>query len=287
MPFFQNVFKSDWSGHMPLADRQYVLTFTCPGNAGRGDEIVTAWKLPSPTYDFSGNDAESNAKDTLNIYFAIDPDFKNWSLLAVDVTTEAASAAAATIYEVVDSLNEDTEFACWFTATVNNDRIIIRQKKPVTNMKFYVANGQAETVLGFNARAGVAELPSVYSRHTIANRFAYPDGHGVIIELDPSNLVDAAVIDDAQDYRGVSLEFDSSDVQADWELLKGNSGLFIFKKQTVDGTSRITQIIEYAAGAGVGSLAKKTIMTYTAAQTQPDKIVEIPYILQSGDLVTP
>lgn len=287
MPFFQNVFKSDWSGHMPLADRQYVLTFTCPGNAGRGDEIVTAWKLPSPTYNFSGNDAEGDAKNILNIYFAIDPDFKNWSLLAVNVTTGAGSASAETIYEVVEALNDNVEFACWFTATVNNDRIIVRQKKPVTNMKFYVANGQAETVLGFNARAGVAELPSYLSKHTIANRFAYPDGHGAIIQLDTTNLVDAAVINDAQDYRGVDLGYSSSTVQADWQLLNGNSGLFIFKKQTVDGSSRITQIIEYAAGAGVGSPAKKTIMTYTAAQTQPDKIVEIPYVLQSGDLVTP
>ena len=34
-------------------------------------------------------------------------------------------------------------------------------------------------------------------------------------------------------------------------------------------------------------MAKKTIYSYTAAQTAPDKKVEIPYTLESGDLVTP
>lgn len=76
-------------------------------------------------------------------------------------------------------------------------------------------------------------------------------------------------------------------IHADYQLLRGRSGLFTFKKQTVDGSSRITEIIEYPAGALVGDFAKKTTYTYTAAQTSPDKIIETPYCLGSSDLVIP
>ena len=77
-------------------------------------------------------------------------------------------------------------------------------------------------------------------------------------------------------------------MQDDWELLRGRAaGIYTFKKQTIDGSGRITEIIEYPAGAVVGDLARKTAMSYTGANIEPDQITQIPYVLQSGDLVTP
>lgn len=81
--------------------------------------------------------------------------------------------------------------------------------------------------------------------------------------------------------------FVAADVKTDWELFRGRSGIFNFKKQTVDGSNRITQIIEYPAGALAGDFAKITLYTYSGANTSPSTITEIPYTLLSGDIVTP
>jgi hypothetical protein len=56
---------------------------------------------------------------------------------------------------------------------------------------------------------------------------------------------------------------------------------------TVDGSDRITQIIEYPAGAVEGDFARKINYTYTSANTNPSTITEIPYVLTDSDLVNP
>lgn len=78
-----------------------------------------------------------------------------------------------------------------------------------------------------------------------------------------------------------------SDMKEDYELLAGRSGLFTFQKITVDGSDRITQIIEYHAGAVAGDFGRKIQYSYTSSNTKPDQITEIPYQLVAGDLVTP
>ena len=114
-----------------------------------------------------------------------------------------------------------------------------------------------------------------------------------LVLLEPSNsygslAVDNDVIDNATDPKGNSLGFDSNEFKADWELLAGRgSGLYTFKKQTVDGQDRISEIIEYGSGALAGELCRKTNYTYTGTNINPDQITQIPYILQSGDLVNP
>ena len=292
MPFYQNVFRSEFEGNWVLADRHYMPTFIVKPNAGREDESVCSW-TNAATFDLSGNDADGDAKDTLTIFFSLhDP--KNWATLNVDITAEADSASACTAEEIVASLNADTLFTERFTASVvpftrgqSNKRVVIRQKKPITEFKFYIGNSGAETVLRFNARAGVAELPTYFGRHTIENRFTYPDSQGLLIELDPdANDVDASVIDNAVSANGTSLGYDSGTVQEDWQLLRGRSGLFQFKKVTLED-DKITEIIEYPAGALAGDLAKKTIYTYVDDASNPSEIMEIPYVLQDADLLTP
>lgn len=284
MPFFQNPFSSpDFYGVWLLGDRQHSLDFKCPRNAGRGDEYVIS--LGTAPFDLSGNDGNGDSKDVLTISFALN-DFKNWADLEVTITAD--SLAATTAQEVVTSLSNNAVFSDRFTTSVDRSgRVTIRQKKPVTQFRFYVKNGRAETSLLFNKMAGVAELPSYFARHTIDNRYAYVDSQNALIQLDPSSTVDADVIDNAVDERGASKGFDSSTVKADYQFLTGRSGIFNFQKLTVDGSDRITEIIEYPAGAKVGDLARKINYTYTGANTKPDQITEIPYTLDTGDLITP
>lgn len=292
MPFFQNVFTSDFMGPMVLGDRQHNPTYKCRRNSGRGDELVIAWNV-ADSYDLSGNDADSNSNDTLTLYFCFDPKYKNWAPISVDITSEATSSSAVTPQDIVDALNGDATFAGYFEASAKDLKngkyqVNIKQKKPVTQFKFYIANGRAESVLKFNARAGIDELPTYFSRHTVANRFVYTDSLGLLIELVPGTYnIDAALINEAVDDKGNSLGYASGTVQADWQLLKGISGIFNFQKITVDGSDRITQIIEYPAGAKAGDFARKVNYSYTSANKNPDKITEIPYTLTGSDLVTP
>lgn len=293
MPFFQNVFRSDFEGNWVLGDRQHSPKFVVPGNTGRGDELVVAWA--EGPYNLSGADADgTNTTDTLEIVYAL-REYKNWATLSIDIADGAASASAVTADEIVANLNDDATFSERFTAEVkyitpteNRRYVQIRQRRPATEFRFYIKNGRAEDVLKFNHKAGVAEAPSYFARHTIANRFAYADSQNALIELDPTaSDVDANIIDNAVDPKGLSLDYDSGTVQEDWELLRGRSGIFNFQKITVDGSDRITQIIEYPAGATTGDLARKIAYTYTGANLKPSTITEIPYTLEASDLVTP
>lgn len=298
MPFFQNVFSSDFEGNWVLGDRQHSPKYVCKRNAGRGDEIVTAWK--QGTYNLNINDASGNSRNNLTIWYAL-RDFKNWASMTVNVATGAAVATAVTPDEIIGNLNSSTLFAERFLASNNyfeqslsplgtttpQKRIVITQKKPITEMRFYIQNGTAEEAIGFNGRAGVAELPSYFARHTIANRFNYPDSQNALIQLVPATAVDAAVINNAVDAHGSSLNYSSGTVQADWQLLGGKSGIFNFQKMTVDGSNRITQIIEYPAGAKAGDLGRKTTYQYSGANTNPNQIAEVPYVLVIADLITP
>lgn len=284
MSFFQNPFTQDFIAPWLLSDRQYNPDFKCPRNAGRGDEMVASFGVAP--FNLSGNDSDGNSKAVLTISFALN-DTKNWADLAV--TISGSSLSAITLQEVVTSLQANAVFGDFFTARVRTDnKIEIKQNKPVTSMKFFIKNGRAESVLLFNKLAGVSEMPTFFERHSIANRFTYVDSQNALIVLDDSGSnVDASVIDNAVDNKGVSLGFDHTSPKADWQLIKGKSGIFNFQKITVDGSNRITQIIEYSAGSVAGDLARKINYAYSGANTNPSQITEIPYTLASGDLVTP
>lgn len=79
---------------------------------------------------------------------------------------------------------------------------------------------------------------------------------------------------------------DYTTAKMDWELIRGRVGLFNFQKITVDGSDRITQIIEYSTGALAGDIAKKIMYSYTGANKNPDQVTEIPYVLKAADLLT-
>lgn len=292
MPFFQNPFTLTFEASLLLGDRHHIPTFIVPENTGRGDEIVTAWK--SGPYNLAGNDADGNSKAVLEIRYRLhDP--LNWALMSINVTAGAASSSAVTPQEAANALNANALFSERFKAIVEgyNDRSIklsIKQKKPVTEFNFYIVNGRAESVLGFNARAGVAELPTFFSKHTIENRFIYPESQAKLIELDPSGSdVDKDIIDNAVNAKGVSLGYSSSSIRGDWELLRGKSGLFSFQNgpssNAVDNSKTEITIV-YPAGAKKGDLALKTIVEKDSSGDVVHKF-ELPYTLDSGDLITP
>lgn len=282
MSFFQNPFNSDFEGNWLLGDRHYIPKFVIPGNKGRGEDSVYIY--PEGTYNLSGNDLDGNPKNVLNIVFALH-DFKNWSTLPVTIV--ANSLAATTVEEIVSSLNNSEIFNSFFTVSYKNSyqantekvkaSVVIKQKHPVYTMKFYVKNGQAESVLLFNKLATVREIPSFFSRHTMANRHNFEDSVNMLVELNTASDVDSQVIS--------RFGLNPSIVKEDYELLGGKSGLFIFTKQEFDETNLVSKI-EYHAGAKVGDLAKKT--TYADfTGSIPGTITEVPYVLQEGDLVTP
>ncbi len=92
----------------------------------------------------------------------------------------------------------------------------------------------------------------------------------------------------ANNYQIVSeADIDYTTYLFDWQLLSGRTGLFTFQKLTVDGSNRITQIIEYPTGARAGDFARLTNYTYTAANTNPSTVTMIPYVLAAGDIILP
>jgi hypothetical protein len=284
--YFQNPFSQDYMGNWVLGDRQNVITFKCPANAGRSQMSVGSWA--GAPFDLSGNDPAGASKDTLVIKYSLSSASLNvWMDLAVNIA--GATAAATTAEEIAAKLNTDKTFATYFLASVNSNRVAIRQTTNASAFKFYIANGRAEVALRFNARAGVAQLPTYFKKDAVGTA----GGENLLVYLDPANWaklgdnVAGDVIKRAETPQGISLGLDPTKVKTDWELLRGRSGIFTFKKQTVDASDRVTAVIEYPAGALAGDLAKKTTYSYTGANKTPDKVAEVPYTLAAEDLVTP
>lgn len=303
MSFFQNPFVAEFRGSWVLSDRQHSLTFSCPGNSGRSEEMVTCWNKPSDgIYDLSANDADGNPTNILNIRMTINGGFKDWSTISIDLTDNSnASLNPAPVdssispYQIISILNSDPIFKSYFVASLENfenkkERIVIKQKFQTSRMKFFIINGQAEEILGFNARAGVAEMPSYFQRSKVwgGDMALLTDEINALVLLDTSSDVDSNIINNAVDSKGISLGYDSESTKEDYEFLEGRaSGLFTFQKLTVDGSDRITQIIEYPAGAKAGDLARKIKYTFSGTNTNPSQVTEVPYMLTDADLITP
>lgn len=270
--FFQNLFDQEFRGSLFAGDRMYTLNFNVAANVNRSD-LMMAWN-PEP-YDLSTN-------NTLTLNYTIDFASPNFASLAINVA--GATPAATRAYEIVNALNANAVFAAMFTASVGSvsgrDTVLIRSSRPKNAIRAYVSNTSAERALRFNLKAPVGELPAYFERHTIAQAASYPDlATGILIKLDTAVAADQEVIT----YGG----FNYAAPKADWQLMAGRNDAFHFEKYTHDGSGRLTSVIKYFAGAQAGDLAKKITYTYTGANTYADQQAEVPYILQSGDLITP
>jgi hypothetical protein len=274
MAYFQNLFDTDFVQAFCLSDRQYNISFKVPANKNRSTQM-DCWN-PGP-WNLTGS-------NKFAIRFSLDSG-RNYTTISFTLT----AGSAVTAQQVVADMNANTTFANWFTAEVVPDRFDNRVRiraltKVPESFRAYIPNtadtgdatNTAEQHLQFNLRAAVVELPSYLERHTIANQGTYADGLGMLLKLTQSD--ENWVITNA----GLS-----TTPKSDYELLRGRSGAFMFVKNTVDSSSRITQSIEYPAGAVAGDLARKTTYSYTGAKTAPDQSAQVPYTLTGGDLITP
>ena len=273
MSFFQNVFDFEFRPSLLGADRQYSMSWKLPANANRSDYMLSG---NAETFDCS-------SLDTLTINYAYDQNFLNFSSLSINVAGATPSATKAS--EVVTALNANDTFASLFTASLypsttipqSPNKILIKGKRSRGNFRAYISNTGAEQEIQFNKNAPIRELPSYFERYDINERFNYPTlGADRVILLNPSNPYEASLIDAAG--------FDSSSPQADWQLLQGLNEAYWFYKRVYAAGVLITEI-KYPAGSVAGDLAKKTQYTYSGSDLIA--VTEIPYVLQSGDLVTP
>jgi hypothetical protein len=280
MPFYMNPFDQEFRGDLLLADRKHIPTFVVPPNKNKSDQMV-AWN--NGPYDLS-------SFPNLTINYAIDPSMKAFSPFTVNIA--GATPAATQVFEIVAALNANSNFSALFTACqktwvdknqITQTTVFIQSKRPAQSIRVFIANSGAEQVLKFNLHAGIAEIPSFFARHLITN-WMNPESEAKLIRLDET---DAAI--DLPIIRTFVKDptWTASKMKADYQLIGGRSGLFTFKKQTVDGTNRVTSIIEYPAGAVAGDFAKKTTYSYSSSNTNPDVIAEVPYVLVAGDLITP
>jgi hypothetical protein len=179
MAYFLNPFAEEYRGNLNVADRGHALTFVIRPNNGRSVDIVFSHANPAPlyTFDLSGSDANGGDKSVLTLSICVDG--RRYNDLSVDIA--GTTASATTVSEIVTLLNADVMFSSYFTAAPEflqkydqfPLRISIKCKKQLT--KFYVKNKGAESVLKFNAKAGISEIPTYFERHTIGNE-TYPEG---------------------------------------------------------------------------------------------------------------
>lgn len=271
MSFFQNVFDQEFQGYLVLGDRQASTTYKVPANKNPQTKQI-AWN--SGPYDFS-------TYNVLTLNYSWDKEFKIWSSVGVDVA--GAEASSTTADEVASKLNSNSTFSELLVAStvvLNGTPTVAVSKNYLKkqDIKIYFSNSGAESILRFNKKAGVSELPSFFERHTVSNRYNYPDSIGTLIKLDESNSIDQTIIQDA----GFGLT-----PKEDYELLRGRSGLFMFQKITVDSSDRIAQIIEYPAGAVPGDFARKINYSYSGGNSNPSSVTETPHVLQDVDLLSP
>lgn len=271
MAFFINLFDQEYQGYLVLADRKLSPTFKVDPNKNLQSQQI-AWN--AGPYDLS-------VDKVLEFNFSWDINFKTWTKVQIDVS--GTNPAATSVNEVVSALNSDPMFSSMLIAKsteLEGEESVLLTRKKSKNFKFYFSNSGAEKHLKFNKNAGFGELPNYFERHTVENANNYADSAGILIKLDETDPVDQAVIS--------SFGYDPLNMKEDWELLEGRGpGLFTFKKSIVDGSGRITETIEYPAGAKVGDFARKIKYTYSGSGANPVQVAEIPYVLQNGDLINP
>jgi hypothetical protein len=283
MPFYMNPFNQEYKGLFPQVDNfafgKSLITFTVPNNKNNSTAMI-AWN--TEPYDFS-------SLTDLTINYAVDVELQGFSALTIDVS--GATAAATTALEVATALNANSTFDTWFKAVAQNvtenngsaptQSVLITSKKQQTQIKAYMSNSGAESLLGFNKNAGIAELPTTFSKDNIVN-YHNANSAGQLIELDGTDTaIDRPIIRDFLDNQAWA----NTDLLEDWQMLEGRGGRFVFQIATNDVNGHATEIITWSAGAVAGDMAVRTIQVWgAAADILPDEKYEVPHVLTSSDV---
>jgi hypothetical protein len=204
MPFFQNPMGSEFREGWPID--QSALFFISANNGNIGTQM----SVPGP-YDFSAGGVL-----TINYSTEISIPRRAYFPIAIDVTGAIPSATTAT--EVYNILAANTLFTDWFYVFLANwpgngvsappnggpnvgdggpYAIQIYSKLAPQAITWYVSNCGAESAMKFNRFAKVKQLPTYFARDTVANVYTFPDGAGMLIQLDPTIPCQAQLIVDA------------------------------------------------------------------------------------------
>jgi len=267
MAFFQNVLDSEFRADLFSSDRRLQSLFIAPPNKNTSMYMLNYNK---------SSDFDLTANTDLTINYAYDPALIAYATMTIDVSGVVVSDTKPE--EIVANLNSDSIFSDIFLALLyNNQQILIKTKKERELFKAYIANTGAETVLNFNAKAPVVELPNYFKRYSFDQRFDYQDlGSHRLVLLDETDAIDAAVI--------TAAGLDPLNPTPDWKLLNGRNDAYWFYKRTYNAGKLETEI-KYPAGAKEGDLAKKTYYDYSGSDLVG--VMETPYVLTSSDLITP
>lgn len=282
MPFFMNPFNQEYKGMFPQVDHHAfskpLITYTVPNNKNTNTAMI-AWN--TEPYDFS-------SLTDLTINFATNPDH-GFSALTIDVA--GSTPGATTALEVATALNANATFADRFNAVAQNvtqnngsaptQSVLIKSTEEQTQIRTYMDNTGAEQLLGFNKNAGIAELPTYFSKDTIEN-YHLPNSAGQLIELDGTDTaIDRVIIRNFLDDQ----TWTNADLLEDWQMLEGRGGRFVFQIATNNGDGQATDIITWSAGAVAGDMAVRTIQVWgAAADTVPDEKYEVPHVLTTSDV---
>lgn len=265
MSFFQNVFEAEFRGSLFTADRRLQSNFKIAANSNGSNYMLSGESGP---FNLTGN-------TNLTINYAYDPALLGYA--AVTINVSGANVGATTAFEIATALNANSTFADLFVASASNGKVMIKGNNSKPNFKAYISNGNAESILKFNLKAPVAELPEYFERYAFENRFDYLNlGPHRLVLLNPSDPDDADII--------TAAGLNPLSPTPDWQLLAGTNDAYFFTKRVFDSGLLIEEI-RYPAGARAGDLAKKTYYTYSGSDVTG--VMETPYVLTSGDLITP
>jgi len=264
------------------------IQFRIPGNKNN-NRIMVAWN-PEP-YNFS-------TYNTLTINYAIDPQMVYFASLGINVAGATPSATLAS--EVCTALNANATFANLFQATTQPwqaylprtrdpiNTVLITCIKPAEIIRTYITNAGAEQLMRFNKNAGIAELPTYFSRYALViNGVANPTFNPLNANLIPGYLVQLNGADTVVDLPIIrnflnNQAWTNSNLQTDWQLLSGRDRRLLFTNSVVNTSGNIsgfTSTITWPAGAGIGDMGVQQLTNSSGTQTY-----QIPYVLQSGDI---
>ena len=282
MPFYMNPFNQEYKGMFPQVDHHAfakpLITYTVPNNKNTNTAMI-AWN--TEPYDFS-------SLTDLTINCATNPDH-GFSALTINVS--GATPGATTALEVATALNANATFADRFNAVAQNvtenngsaptQSVLIKSTIEQTQIRTYMSNSGAEQLLGFNKNAGIAELPSFFSKDNIVN-YHLPNSAGQLIELDGTDTaIDRVIIRNFLDDQ----TWTNTALLEDWQMLEGRGGRFVFQIATNNVDGQATDIITWSAGAVAGDMAVRTIQVWGAsADTVPDEKYEVPHVLTTSDV---
>lgn len=278
-----NLFNQEYKAIFPQTDHhafpKTLITYSIPPNKNTNTTMY-AWN--TGPYNFS-------SVTDLTINWAINTALNQFSSVSIDVSGSTASATTA--LEVVAALNANTTFNDLFEAKIvkvqeqpseaESQTVLILSKKENHGIRVYISNSGAESQLRFNKHAGIAEIPSYFSKDNIVN-YNNENSAGHLIELDGTNTsIDRPIIREFLNNDG----WTNSDLKTDWQLLEGRGGRFKFTINTVNGNGQPTNTIEWSAGAVAGDLAVRTVRVWGgASDSVPQEEYQVPHILTSSDV---